>query len=174
MLAVEIKQYICEENGIKTIVPRVIGQINKPQHIFKPDNLDEEKFMELLDGAEKKFYEDLFNFVNKEDFIIRGTHKSIKIMIRINDRELNLLQGFSPNSYGKIFSQKVDLKEQINNGDKIAENFVEECLKLNGFEKIRDGFGYKPIKNLDKNDWDEFKRILTMVKKEIENNGLKK
>lgn len=173
VLGVEIKQYICEENGMRTIVPRVIGQNIKPQPMFRPDKLDEEKFIELFDGAEKKFYEELFEFVNNEGFIIQGTAKSIKIIIKIDNRELSILQGFIPDSYAKIFSQKDDLKKLVNDGDLIAEKYVDETLKINGFEKIGDGFGYNPTKILDKNGWKEFKRILTIIKEEAEDKGLK-
>ncbi len=176
ILGVEIKQYTIE--GIKTLVPRVIGQSieaqNKKSTRIEP-KLNHETFFETLDGEAKEFYEELFKFSEEENFVIKFTPKGFSFLVSVGDVEIKVLRGFSGlAAYGPyIASDRGYIKDKVHNGDEIVENYIQKMLKIEGFREVNNGFVFSIDKNLDDKNWEILKGNLSEVAEQIRENGMK-
>lgn len=177
ILAVEIKQYANE--GITTLVPRVIGQsieaqTKKARAQAKP-KLTEETFFESLDEEGNKFYEEFFEFSKQNNFIIKLGTTGFAYRVSFDEGDVKILEGYSGLAAHKqhLVSSRPEIKSKVKNGDEIAENYVQEMLKIDGFTKVGDGFIFKIEKNLDEKNWNLLKKALSNVAEQIRTNGLK-
>ena len=71
-----------------------------------------------------------------------------------------------------IVSTSGAIKNKVKDGEKILEEYVKEIVKLDGFYEAGDGFIYKIEKLLDKDNWDNFKKINSHLIEKIRKNGL--
>lgn len=176
ILAVEVKQYAKE--GETTLVPRVIGQsieaqTKKARSYVKP-KLTKDIFFESLDEIGNKFYQEFFEFSEQNNFKINLGTTGFAYRVPVNDKDVKILEGYSGiAAHGQYLeSSKLEIKSKVNNGDEIAGNYVNDILKIDGFEVVGDGFKFTIDKNLDKENWKLFKKILSNVADQIRTNGL--
>lgn len=176
ILAVEIKQYV--KDGIITLVPRVIGQsieaqTKKARAQAKP-KLNEKTFFETLDEAGNKFYEEFFDFSKQNNFKIILQTTGFAFRVPVGEGDVKILEGYSGiAAHGQyLVSSKLEIKSKVNNGDEIAENYVKDMLKIDGFEVLGDGFKFTIDKNLDEENWKLLKRTLSKVAEQIHTNDL--
>lgn len=177
ILAVEVKQYAKE--GVTTLVPRVIGQsieaqTKKARAQIKP-KLTEETFFESLDEVGNNFYQEFFEFSAQNNLIIKLGTTGFAFRVPVDDENVKILEGYSGiAAHGQhLVSAIPEIKSKINNGDEIAENYVKNMLKIDGFEVVGDGFKFIIDKNLDEKNWDLLKRTLINVAEQIHTNRLK-
>lgn len=177
ILAVEVKQYAKE--GVTTLVPRVIGQsieaqTKKARAQVKP-KLTEGTFFESLDEVGTNFYQEFFEFSRQNNFIIKLGTTGFAYRVPVDEKDVKILEGYSGiAAYGQYLeSSKLEIRSKVNNGDEIAENYVKDMLKIDGFEVTGDGFKFTIEKNLDEENWKLFKRTLSKVANQIRTSGLK-
>jgi len=177
ILAVEVKQYVKE--GITTLVPRVIGQsieaqTKKARAQAKP-KLNEKTFFDTLDGEGKTFYEEFFEFSKQNNFKIIIQTTGFAYRVPINGSDVKIMEGYSGiAAHGqRLVSHRPEIKSKVNNGDAIVENYIQQMLKIDGFERAGDGFMFKIKENLDTVNWNLLKRTLIEVAEQIRTNGLK-
>ena len=177
VLGVEIKQYIDSEAKVKTLVPRVIGQTMEAQIKKtagkKEQVLNKKTFFELLDENASFIFQELFNFANDNDLVIRWGTKGFSLNVEINGKFVSLLRGYSSlSSFDQtVFSTSSVITSKVNNGDKIVDEYLE-IVDLKDFYKVGDGFGYKINQKIDQKDLEEFKTILSKTIDSIKENGL--
>ena len=158
ILAVEIKQYT--DDKVTTLVSRVIGQsidaqTKKARITSTRPKLNKETFFEKLEGAGQPFYEKFFDFIQEKGFKpLLGT-KGFSLRIPVEGKEIKILEGYSSiAARGQhLVSAKGDLKGMVNGGDDIAETYIQNMLKIEGFESVGDGFVFRINENLNKENW---------------------
>jgi len=172
VLALEIKQYTDDTTGTRTLVPRLMGhsRIITP---FEPE-LSESTFFENLDDVGVEFYHELMDFANENNLERKWTRKGFFLTIPIENREVKILQCYSRlYSFGQsVFSTQFNISNEVIGGDEIFQKCLDSILEMDDFYKVGHGFGFKIEKNLDENQWREFKKILVDMKVEIERNGV--
>ena len=177
VLAVEIKQYVDNDNKIKTLVPRVIGQTSEAQmkkRVERAPLLTQKTFFENLDQYGKDFFEVLFDFARQNNLVTRWGTKGFSLNVDIDGNMVSLMQGYSSLSkFGQtLFSQTGSIQNKVKDSDKIIDEY-KAVLNLPNFEKVGNGFRLKIDNNLDEKQLEEFKIILTDVIIAIRDNGLK-
>lgn len=177
ILAVEIKQYT--DDKVTTLVSRVIGQsieaqTKKARISSAGPRLNKETFFENLEGAGIPFYDELFAFLEENDFKVLFGTKGFSLRISVEGMEVKIMEGYSKiAAYGQyIVSSKGDIKSKVNNGDDIAEKYVQSMIKIDGFDAVGDGFKYSISENLDEKNWSLFKEALSELTQEIQVNNL--
>ncbi|EKF85267.1 hypothetical protein [Methanobacterium formicicum] len=178
ILAVEIKQYTSE--GITTVVPRVIGQsieaqTKKSRVTSSGPKLNNETFFKNLEGPGVPFYEEFFDFIQEKGFKPLFGTKGFSLRIPFEGKEVKILEGYSKIAARRqhLVSYKGDLKGMVNGGDDIAETYVRSMLKIDGFESVGDGFVFRIKENLNEENWNLLKEVLSKLADEIQGNGLK-
>lgn len=172
VLALEIKQFTDNTTGTRTLVPRLMGQ----KRIITPvePELVETTFFENLDDVGVEFFQELITFANANNLTRKWTEKGFFLTVPLQNQEVKILQCYSQlYSYGQsIFSTHYNIINQVKDGDRIFQKFLDDILELEDFYSVGRDFGFKVMKNLDEYQWNEFKRILLEMIKSIENNGL--
>lgn len=172
VLALEIKQYTDNTTSTKTLVPRLMGQtrIITP---FEPE-LTESTFFENLDEVGVEFYQELLDFADKNNLNKKWTKKGLFLTVPLDDHEVKILQCYSQlYSFGQsVFSTSFNINKALNSEYGIFDKILNKTLELDGFYRVDNDFGFKVEKNLDQQQWKEFKRILLETKAEIEKNEL--
>lgn len=173
VLAVEIKQYIDDMTGTKTLVPRLLGHPKERIIYFEPF-LNEKTFYNNLDEIGVEFYQELIHFADNNNLNKKWTKKGFFLTVPLEDDEVKILQCSTDlySSGQNVFSTSLNITNEVKGGEEIFRKFLDEILKLNDFTKTGNDFVFKIENNLDENEWKEFKRILLEIKEEIENNGL--
>ncbi|MBP2046822.1 hypothetical protein [Methanobacterium aggregans] len=172
VLGVEIKQYPDDQTGTKTIVPRLVGQ-SRDIMFFEPP-LEKETFFENLDTAGVEFYQELISFADVNDLKEKWTKTGFFLTVPLEEAEVKILHCYS-NRYNfgqNVFSTNFNIVNEVRGGEEIFEKFLDDTLELNDFVKVGDGFNFSIEKNLDEDQWKEFKRILLETKEEIVKNGV--
>lgn len=172
VLALEIKQFTDNATGTKTLVPRLMGHTR----IITPlePQLIEKTFFKNLDDVGVEFFRELITYADANNLTKKWTKKGFFLTVPLKNQEVKILQCYSQlYSYGQsVFSTHLNIINQVKDGDIIFKKFLEDILDLEDFYSVGDGFGFKVVKNLDKHQWKEFKRIIIQMKESIEKNGL--
>jgi hypothetical protein len=178
VLAVEIKQYVDLNNKIKTLVPRVIGQTSEAQIKKgikdKTPKLTQKTFFENLDQYGKDFFEVLFDFARQNNLVTRWGTKGFSLNVDVNGNMVSLMQGFcSLSAYDQVVFSKIDsIQRKVNDADKIIDKYMK-VLELDNFDKVGNGFKLNIDHELDEEQLERFKEILSKVIIDIRTNGLK-
>ena|GEM_PF-473821 len=178
ILAVEIKQYT--DDKVTTLVSRVIGQsieaqTKKARITSSGPKLNKETFFEKLEGAGQPFYEEFFDSIQEKGFKPLFGTKGFSLRIPVDGKEIKILEGYSSiAARGQhLVSARGYLIGMVNGGDDIAETYIQDMLKIEGFESVGDGFVFRIKENLNKENWSLLKETLSKLKEEIRVNGLK-
>jgi hypothetical protein len=173
VMAVEIKQYKEEMTGTKIFVPRLIGH-SRDTMVFEPE-LRKDTLYENLDDVGTQFYRELLQFADDNHFKTKWTKTGFFLTVPLNKDEVKILHCYSKKyNFGQnIFSTNVNITDEVVDGNNIFAKCLKDILKLKDFEKEGKGFKFKIDKNLNEEQWKEFKRILLETKEQIEKNGLK-
>jgi hypothetical protein len=168
VLALEIRQYVDDKTGTKTLVPKIMGHSRFTIPI--EPQLNEKTFFENLDDVGVEFYQELINFANENNLKKKWTKKGFFLTIPLEKQEVKIMQCYSQlYSYGQsIFSTHFNIVNEVKDGDKIFQKCLDDILELEGFYSVGDDFGFKVEKNLDKKEWEDFKKIIFEMKKAIE------
>lgn len=171
VLGLEIKHYL-DESGKKTFVPRLVGQIRNIVP-FEPE-LKETTFFDNLDDVGVDFYRELIDFADENNLEKKWTKTGFFLTVPMGEDDVKILHCYSGlYSFGQnVFSTHQNITNDVKNGSEIFEQCLMDILELDDFFKVNNGFGFKIEKNLEKRQWEEFKRILTETKEKIEINGL--
>lgn len=167
VLAVEIKQYVDDDNIIKTLVPRVIGQTIEAQSKkgVKPKEplLDEDSFMDNLDQNAKNIFETIFKFSEENNLKINWGSKGFSLNVVKGNKYISILRGYSNlSNYGQtIFSTVGIIRNKVENGDELVAKYVSETIKLEGFERVSDGFKLNINNRYDDKNLEKFMAILS-------------
>lgn len=178
VLGVEIKQYAANDEKIKTLVSRVVGQTVEAQSKkgkgFKDPYLTNETFFENLDKNGSYFFKELFKFANEEGLIINWGTKGFSLNVAVDKKKVSLLQGYSNlgSSGQTMYSTVESISKKVKNGDEIVSSYVSRTLELNDFKNLNKGFIFKLERNLTDKEWSKFKSIISSTVKNIKNNGL--
>lgn len=180
VLGVEIKQYQAEDEKIRTLVSRIIGQTIESQ-IKKGSKsvgslLTEESFLEYLDEHGKNFFRELFKFKDDKGLVINWGTKGFSLNVGIGNKKISLLQGYSNlRSNGQTVHSTIgSISKKVENGDKIVVDYVDKISELKDFTKMSSGgFIFNLGRDLNKDEWTKFEAILSETIKNIKNNGLK-
>lgn len=177
VLAVEIKQYVDNDNKIKTLVPRVIGQTSEAQmkkRVDKAPLLTQKTFFEYLDQYGKDFFKVLFDFARENDLVTRWGTKGFSLNVDIDGNMVSLMQGYcSLSAYDQVVFSKIDsIQRKVKDGDTIIAEYMK-VLDLPNFEKVGNGFRLKIDNKLGEKQLEEFKNILIKVITSIRGNELK-
>lgn len=178
ILSIEIKQYTQDKET--TLVSRVIGQsieaqTKKSVKIAGDPILTESSFYEHLDQNGKAFFYNLFKFVKKEKLKINCGTKGFSVNVPFDETNVSIFRGYTNLSKNgqHLVSTSGFIKNKVNDGDKILEEYIKEITKINGFHKIGDGFIYKIDSKLNENDWKKFIEINSKLVKDIQTNNLR-
>lgn len=173
VLGIEIKQYQAEDEKIKTLVSRVIGQtveaqIKKGKGPVEP-LLTEEKFFEKLDQHGKNFFHELFKFKDEKGLIINWGTKGFSLNVQIGKKKVSLLQGYSNlRANGQtMYSTVSSISQKVEKGDEIVKDYVKKTLELRDFKKVNKGFIFNLERDLDEEEWSKFKSILSKTIEKI-------
>ncbi len=167
VLAVEIKQYVVDDEKIRTLVSRVIGQTVAAQtrkgKTSREPLLTEEKFFENLDQRGKNFFKELFKFAQEKGLVINWGTKGFSLNVVIGKNKISLLQGYSNlRAYGQTMYSTVDsILKKVEKGDKIVADYVKKALEIKDFKKVNSGFIFNLERELDEEEWNKFKNILS-------------
>ena len=180
VLGVEIKQYAANEEKIKTLVSRVVGQTIEAQSKkgkgLKDDYLTKEMFFEKIDKHAPNFFKELFKFGDEKGLIINWGTKGFSLNVAIGKKKVSLLQGYTNlRSNGQtMYSTVESISKKVKNGDEIVLNYVSRTLELDGFKSVNKGFIFNLEKDLTDEEWVKFKGIISDTVEKIKNNGLKR
>ncbi len=180
VLGIEIKQYTANEEKIRTLVSRVIGQTVEAQTKKRQKNQDpyltKETFLENLDQYGKNFFKELFKFGVEKGLIINWGTRGFSLNLSINNKKVSLLQGYSNlRANGQtMYSTIGSISRKVRNGDDIIVEYVEKTLELNDFKKESGGFLFNLERDLNNEEWMKFKKILSQTIENIKKNGLNK
>lgn len=172
VFGLEIKQYVNDEEKIKTMVPRIIGP-----GIYPPEDngllLNKDTFFEIIDENGKLIFTELFKLALENHLIIRWGTKGFSLNVEIDGKTVSLLQGYSALAkYGQcILSTNSHIINKVNNGEKIVECYLK-LTKQKNFDKNKSDFIYKINQKIDHKDLEEFKSILSETISSIKENGL--
>lgn len=174
VLGVEIRQYQAKDEKIRTLVSRVIGQTIEAQIKKRAEPvgpiITEESFFENLDQHGKNFFQELFKFIDEEGLIINWGTKGFSLNVEIENNKVSLLQGYSNlRSNGQIINSTIgSISKKVENGDKIAEDYVKKTTALKDFIKQSSGgFVFNLGRDLTDDEWAKFKDILSQTIQEI-------
>ena len=170
VLGVEIKQYVANEEKIRTLVSRVIGQTVEAQPIMRKDPyLTDVTFFENLDQHGKNFFKELFKFSDEKGLVINWGTRGFSLNVSVDNKKVSLLQGYSNlRANGQtMYSTIGSISKKVENGDEIVANYVEKTLELNDFKKESGGFIFNLGRNLTDEEWLKFKNILSQTVEEI-------
>ncbi len=167
VLAVEIKQYVADEEKIRTLVSRVIGQTVEAQtrkgNTSKEPLLTDEKFIENLDQYGKNFFKELLKFSQEKGLVINWGTKGFSLNVKIGKDKISLLQGYcNLRAYGQTMYSTIDsISKKVENGDRIVVDYVKKALEIKDFKKVNSGFIFNLERELDEEEWNKFKNILS-------------
>lgn len=173
VLGVEIKQYQAEDEKIRTLVSRIIGQTVEAQikkGKKRPDHLlTEEKFFENLDQYGKNFFRELFKFKDDNELIINWGTTGFSLNVELDKNKVSLLQGYSNiRANGQtMYSTIGSISKKVEKGDEIAADYVKKTLELKDFKKVNSGFIFNLERDLTQEEWAKFKGILSKTIKDI-------
>lgn len=172
VFAVEIKQYMDDETGIRTFIPNVFG--SKPRVISFEPELTEPKFFDNLDDFGVNFYRELISFADENGFMKKWTKNGFFLTVPVEDDFVKILHCYSKlYSFDQsIFSTRSNIINRVVNGDLIFNKYLDDILKIEDFYAVNDGFGYKIENNFNEDKWETFQNILLEIKKKIMDNGL--
>jgi len=179
VLGVEIKQYQAEDEKIRTLVSRVIGQTAETEikkgRVSTGSLITEDKFFEHLDQHGKNFFKELFRFKDEKGLVVNWGTKGFSLNVAIGMNKVSLLQGYSDlRANGQtMYSTVSSISKKVEKGDEIVANYVEKTLTLKDFKKVNSGFIFNLERDLDQEEWVKFKSILSETIENIKN-GIKK
>lgn len=178
VLAVEIKQYRADEEKIRTLVSRVIGQSIEAQSKKgigeKYTYLTENTFLDKVDDHGKNFFKVLFEFAREKNLIINWGTKGFSLNVSIGNNKVSLLQGYSNlRANGQIMYSTINsISKKVKNADAILDQYISETLKIDDFVSVNSGFMFDLKRDLKEEEWIKFKDILSKTIENIKNNGL--
>ena len=134
VFGLEIKQYVNDEEKIKTMVPRIIGP-----GIYADDIeplLNKDTFFEIIDENGKLIFSELFKMAVENHLVIRWGIRGFSLNVEIDGKTISLLQGYSAlaKSGQYIMSTNSHIINKVNNGDKIVDEYLE-ITELKNFHK---------------------------------------
>jgi len=159
--AVEVKQYVGE--GLKTLVPRLIGQTAEAQKKRIISNkLDESLFFENLDDKGIEFYRALMKFAGENQLkVIWGT-KGFSLNVVLGGSNISVLRGYCKlSAYDQTaFVTFSSILSKVPDGDVIIEQYQ------NGLDdvavKVSDGYRLD-VHEMDEKQLGTFYEVLTRV-----------
>ncbi|PKL66714.1 MAG: hypothetical protein CVV28_09960 [Methanobacteriales archaeon HGW-Methanobacteriales-1] len=171
VFGLEIKQYVNDEEKIKTMVPRIIGPGIYPDDI--EPLLNKDTFFDLIDENGKLIFSELFKLALENHMVMKWGTKGFSLNVEIGGKTVSLLQGYSALAkYDQcILSTNSHIINKVNDGDKIVEDYLK-ITELKNFDKNKYDFIYKINQKIGQNDLEEFKSILSKTISSIKENGL--
>lgn len=169
-----ISELILDDDQIKTLTTGNAAQVDKQSKtVTKELYLNETTFTENLDSYGKSFFEKLFRFVKANDLVIRWGKKGFSLNVLIENKYVSLLQGYTHKSSYKqsIFSTVGNIGRKVKNGDILIDRYVSEVIKLDGFDKLGNGFKFNINRSIDKDEYRKFEEILNEIIGEIRKAG---
>jgi hypothetical protein len=170
VLGVEIKQYVANEEKIRTLVSRVIGQTVEARPIIRKDPyLTKVTFFENLDQCGKTFFKELFKFSDENGLVINWGTRGFSLNVSVGNKKVSLLQGYSNlRANGQtMYSTIGSISKKVENGEEIVANYVEKTLELKDFKKESGGFIFNLGRDLTDEEWLKFKKILIQTVENI-------
>jgi hypothetical protein len=165
--AVEVKQYVGE--GLKTLVPRLIGQTAEAQKKRIISNkLDESIFFENLDDNGIEFYRALMKFAGENQLkIIWGT-KGFSLNVVLGGNNVSILRGYCKlSAYDQTaFVTFSSILSKVPDGDMIIEQYRSGLDDV--AVKVSDGYRLD-VDEMDKKQLGTFYEVLTRVVGMIKN-----
>jgi len=107
--------------------------------------LNKDTFFKNLEGAGIQFYEELYAFLEENNFKVLFGTKGFSLRIPVEGKEVKILEGYSSiAARGQhLVSYRGDIKNMANGGDDIVEGYIQDILKIDDFESVNDGFVFR-------------------------------
>lgn len=175
VLGIEIKQYMANDEKVKTLVSRVIGQTVEAQTKGREyPYLTEETFFENLDQHGNKFFKELFKFGDEKGLVTNWGTRGFSLNLSIGNKKVSLLQGYcNLRANGQtMYSTISSISKKVENGDEIVADYVEKTAELDDFQKVNSGFIFNLGRDLNEEEWVKFKNILSKTIEDIKQMGL--
>jgi len=144
----------------------MIHREEKSNELISKSLITEKIFFENLDQFGKNFFKELFKFSDEKDLIKNWGTTGFSLNVKIGNENVSLLQGY-PNFRGK--GQKLKstigrMSSKVELGAEIISNYINETLELSDdFYEGNDGFNFNINRNLNDEEWMNFKRILSKI-----------
>lgn len=173
VLAIEVKQYVGE--GLKTLVPRVIGQTTEAE-IKKQKTkgkTNETVFLNDLDKYGKLFFNKFLYFASENDLLIKWGTVGFSANVKINNTVIKILEGYpSQSKSGQcVIIMFKHISEKVNQGTSI-NTYYENQVKFIADPTSGGQYKLNINKNIDENEIYKFLKALSEVIVEIRENGL--
>jgi hypothetical protein len=168
VLCVEVKQYIGE--GLKTLVPRLVGQTAEAKiKKISSNKLDEKSFFEHLGEEESVFYRKLLDFAKEEELMVIWTAKSFSLNVQIEGDNVSILRGYcNLSAFGQtLFTTVGNISSKVPNGESIVEEY-KNGLETIG-KKAAEGYSFN-IREMDDKQLKTFYEVLARIIEKIKYN----